>query len=83
MKVRATEFRKRLFTLIDEVLRGETLEVSYKGSTVRVVPGSSSSKLARAKRQAALLCDPEAIVPSDRKLMGKLEAEWRKEGSKM
>jgi antitoxin (DNA-binding transcriptional repressor) of toxin-antitoxin stability system len=62
MTVTATDLRKNLFTLLERVLRGETVEVRYKRSTVRIAPTSSGSKLARAKRQPTLLCDPDAIV---------------------
>lgn len=73
----ATEFRKSLFPLLEKALHGESVEVSYKGATVKLVPSQSSSKLARAKRQHALVCDPESIVHSDKELMAEMEAEWR------
>lgn len=77
MKLTATEFRKSLFPLLEKALHGESVEVSYKGATVKLVPSQSSSKLARAKRQHALVCDPESIVHSDKELMAEMEAEWR------
>ena len=83
MRVTATQFRKDLFRLIDRVLAGEGLEVSYKGSILRVSPGVASSKLARAKRQDTLLCDPEVIVHSDKALIGKIESEWHKDWGKL
>jgi antitoxin (DNA-binding transcriptional repressor) of toxin-antitoxin stability system len=75
----ATEFRKRLFPVLERALRGETIEVVYRGAIVKLVPGQSASKLARAKRQHALLCDPDSIVHTDRALMAELEAERRKD----
>src|SRR5690349_16397236 len=83
MNVNATEFRKDLFKLLERALGGEAVEVAYKGATVRVAASSGQSKLARARRQHALISDPDAIVGSDRKLMAKLEAEWRKEWGKL
>jgi antitoxin (DNA-binding transcriptional repressor) of toxin-antitoxin stability system len=83
MKLTATEFRKDLFSVLERVLQGETAEIIYKGSAVRVAPGGSSSKLARAKCQNTLLCDPDAIIHSDKKLLAKMEAGWRKGWSKM
>jgi antitoxin (DNA-binding transcriptional repressor) of toxin-antitoxin stability system len=83
MTVTATEFRKNLFALLEQVVRGETIEVRYKGSSVRIAPASSGSKLARAKRQPALLCDPDAIVHSDPKLLARMESAWSKDWRKI
>ena len=83
MRVTATQFRKDLFKLMERTLHGEAVEVSYKGSTVRVSASGSHSKLARAKRQHALIGDPDAIIHTDQKLMTGLESEWRKEASRM
>jgi hypothetical protein len=83
MRLTATEFRKSLFPVLNRALGGETVEVVYKGSTVKLVPGRPSSKLARAKRQHALLCDPDAIVHGDTRLMAKMESEWRKDWNRL
>jgi len=83
MNVNATEFRKDLFKLLERALQGELVEVAYKGATLRVAAGGGQSKLARARRQHALVGDPDAIVGSDKKLMAKLESEWRKESGKL
>jgi len=83
MKVNATEFRRDLFKLLERTLQGEALEVAYKGATVHVAAGAGRSKLARARRQHALLVDPDEIVGSDKKLMARLESEWRKERAKL
>ncbi|MBM3745740.1 MAG: hypothetical protein FJW34_08070 [Acidobacteria bacterium] len=83
MKLTATEFRKSLFPLLGRALRGETVEVVYRGSVLRLVPSQSGSKLARAKRQSALLCDPDSIIHTDERLMAEMESEWRKDWSQM
>ena len=83
MTMTATQFRKDLFKVLEKVLAGETVEIAYKGSSIRVAPRGSASKLARAKRQDTLLCDPHEIVGSDSKLMAELEAEWRKDWKKL
>ena len=83
MTVTATEFRKNLFALLEQVVRGESIEVRYKGKALRLSPAGSTSKLARAKPQNTLLCDPEAIIHSDPKLLAKMEAEWVKEWRKL
>jgi hypothetical protein len=69
--------------LLEQVVLGETIEVRYKGSAVRIAPASSGSKLARAKRQKTLLIDPDAIVHSDRKLLAEMESAWRKDWRKI
>ena len=79
MKLTATEFRKNLFSVLEEVVRGNSVEVSYKGSSVRISSIPTKSKLARAKRQHILLCDPDAIVGSDKELVARMEAEWDKD----
>ena len=79
MTISATDFRKSLFALLERVLRGESVEISYKGATVRLVRTQGSSKLSRAKRQHALLCHPDSIVGSDESLLREMDAEWRKD----
>ena len=83
MRVTATEFRRDLFKLLERVLQGEAVEVVYKGCAVNVAAHSGHAKLARAKRQHALIGDPDAIVHTDKKLMTHIESEWRKEWSRM
>ena len=79
----ATDFRKDLFQVLAKVIAGETVEIDYKGSTVRLAPVKSGSKLARAKRQNTLLCDPQDIVHSDPGRMKDFEKEWRKDWKKI
>jgi|GEM_PF-2765356 len=75
MKCTATELRKTLFTALDRASDGESLEITYKGSVIRLNPGQTGAKLARAKRQHALLVDPAAIVESDPDLISAMEKE--------
>lgn len=83
MSMNATQFRKELFSVLERVLAGETVDVSYKGASVRVTAVGSSSKLSRAKRRPTLLCDPDSIVQSDPKVLKKMEAEWTKDWNKL
>jgi antitoxin (DNA-binding transcriptional repressor) of toxin-antitoxin stability system len=83
MPMSATEFRKNLFTVLERVLAGETVDIVYKGSAVRVTAAGSSAKLSRAKRRNTLLCDPDAIVHSDPELLKKMEAECTKDWKKL
>jgi hypothetical protein len=75
MRLTATEFRKSLFPVLERALRSEAIEVVYKGTIFKLAPSQFASKLARAKRQHALLCDPGSIVHSDRGLMAELDSE--------
>ena len=72
----ATVMRKNLFNVLDRAIQGETVEIAYKGSTLRVVTPSDGSKLARAVRRHALLVDPQSIVESDNALMADLDHQW-------
>ena len=74
--VKVTKFRKHLFEILDLVIHGEPVGVSYKGSMVMLSVPPGESKLSRAVRRNALLVDPESIVSSDAGLMGELEHAW-------
>ena len=75
MAYTATELRKNLFSVLERVAQGETVEVSYKSAVIRISAQNTSSKLARAKRQHALLVDPDSIVHSDEQLLRDVERE--------
>ncbi|MGA3020277.1 MAG: hypothetical protein ABSF62_24415 [Bryobacteraceae bacterium] len=83
MRLTATELRRNLFTVLERVVEGETAEIGYKGSSVRITSATSASKLARAKRRHALSCDPDSIMHPDKKLLAAMEAEWRKDWKKL
>jgi hypothetical protein len=53
----ATAMRKNLFQVLNRALQGETIEIVYKGSRLRLY---------------ALLVDPRSIVESDSALMAAL-----------
>jgi hypothetical protein len=75
----ATVMRKNLFQVLDRAIQGETIEVVYKGSKLRVTSPAAGSKLARAVRRHALLVDPQSIVESDAGLMEDLERSWKQD----
>jgi hypothetical protein len=75
----ATVMRKNLFQVLDRAIQGETIEIVYKGSTLRVTYPSAGSKLSRAVRRHALLVDPQSIVESDSALMANLERQWKQD----
>jgi prevent-host-death family protein len=75
----ATNFRKHLFEVLDRAIQGEVVEITYKGSKLRLAPTQNTSKLARAVRRSTLLVNPDSIVDSDHGLMAELEQGWRKD----
>ncbi len=75
----ATVMRKSLFQVLDRALQGETIEIVYKGSTLRVTSPAAGSKLSRAIRRHALLVDPQSIVESDSALLADLERQWKQD----
>ena len=79
MKCTATELRKTLFTALEKAAAGEPIEIDYKGSKFRLTAEPGGSKLARAKRQHALLVDPDTIADSDPEMLAEMEAEWEKD----
>ncbi|MEO7653824.1 MAG: hypothetical protein ABIZ80_25490 [Bryobacteraceae bacterium] len=81
--MKATELRNSLFPTLERVVRGETVIVLYKGAPVKLTSVTKSSKLARAKTQHALLCDPDAIVSSDAGLQSEMESAWQKDWNEM
>lgn len=76
MELKATQFRKHLFQVLDLALRGEAIEIDYKGSKLKLSAPQGGSKLARAVRRKALQVDPQSIVESDAGLMSEFETVW-------
>ena len=83
MAYTATEFRKNLFSLLERAANGESIEVNYKAAVIRLSAANTTSKLARAKRQHALLVDPDSIVHSDLKLLIEMERAAERDWSKL
>jgi hypothetical protein len=81
MSLTATEFRKNLFATLERVAAGDSIDVLYKGATIRLSAHGTTSKLGRAKRQHALRADPESIIGSDAALLTDLERDWKREWS--
>lgn len=79
VETNATEFRRNLFQLMDRALQGELVEITWRGSKLRLSPPPGGSKLSRAVRRHALQVDPAAIVESDPKLMAELNKSWKRD----
>ena len=76
MELKATEFRKNLFQVLDFALQGRPVEIVYKGSKLRLAPSASQSRISRMVHREGLLVDPHSIVESDPALMAEFETLW-------
>jgi antitoxin (DNA-binding transcriptional repressor) of toxin-antitoxin stability system len=74
MQVTITKLRQDLFRLMDKVLSGETVEFTYKGATLQVVPENQPSKLSRLSRQT--LTAPGGDVQLLKEMQGEWEKDW-------
>jgi hypothetical protein len=79
VELTATNLRKDLFKVLDRALRGESVEIVYKGSKLRLSSPSAGSKLAGAVRRHALRGDPQSIVESDAVLMKDFQKRWKRD----
>ena len=79
VELTATNLRKDLFKILDRALHGESIEIVYKGSKLRLSPPPKGSKLAGAVRRHALRVDPQSIVESDSELMADLQKKWKRD----
>jgi antitoxin (DNA-binding transcriptional repressor) of toxin-antitoxin stability system len=79
VETNATEFRRNLFQMMDRALRGELVEITWRGSKLRLTPPPGGSKLSRAVRRHALQVDPASIVESDSKLMAEFNRAWKRD----
>ena len=74
MKVTASKLRQDIYSVLDTVLEtGVPVEIVRKGRVLRIVPDKKPSKLARLKKRACIVGDPESIVHMD----------WSKEWSEL
>lgn len=79
VELTATSLRKDLFKVLDRALHGESVEILYKGSKLRLSAPSSGPKLARAVRRHALRVDPQSIVESDTALVKDFGKRWKRD----
>lgn len=72
MTVTATELRKNIYKLLDEVLAsGQPLEIERKGQKLKIMPEKPKSKLDNLKKRDTVNGDPEDIIYMD------WEKEWK------
>ncbi len=81
MEVPISQFRKNLFTLVDQALGGKEVWVRHKGRRVRIVPeGPPPDKLARITPMRIL--NPPDFDLNDPRFKKKMLEEMQKEGEK-
>jgi hypothetical protein len=79
VELTATNFRKHLFQVLERAAGGEAIDITWKGSRLRLSRPQGGSRLGRAVRRHALLVPPGSIVESDAELMAELETQWRRD----
>jgi prevent-host-death family protein len=63
VKVTASQLRQNVYSILDETLEtGVPVEIVRKGRVLRIVPDQKPSKLARLKKRACIVGDPDSIV---------------------
>jgi hypothetical protein len=66
MIVKATQLRKDIYTILDQVLAsGKPVQVERKGRTLTIQPDVRAPKLTRLKKRKVLGSDPGSIVHID------------------
>ena len=81
MEVPITQFRQKLFDLVNQALEGKEVWVSHKGRRVRLVPEHAPSKLSRVTPMQILI--PEDFDMNDpafkAKMLAEMEKEWQRD----
>ena len=79
MEVPITQFRQKLFDLVNQALDGKEVWVSHKGRRLRLVPENAPSKLSRITPMQILI--PEDFDMNDpafkAKMLSEMEKEWQ------
>jgi hypothetical protein len=70
-----TQFRKELFQLADQALKGEPVEFLYRGVVFKVTPDQKKSKLDKLVGQPVLAPGVD-LEHASKQLLAEMEAEW-------
>jgi hypothetical protein len=66
MIVKATELRKNIYSILDQVLEtGEPIQIERNGRVLTIEPDKRPSKLSRLKKRKVVAGDPQDIVQID------------------
>ncbi|HEX4137329.1 MAG TPA: hypothetical protein VHY84_22160 [Bryobacteraceae bacterium] len=80
MQATITQFRKELFQLADQALKGEPVEFLYRGVVFKVVPVHKESKLDNLVGQPVLAADVN-LEQAGKDLLTEMEAAWMEDWS--
>lgn len=82
MPATITRFRKDLFGLADQALKGETVEFIYRGVVFKVTPEKKKSKLDKLVGQQ-VVAEGIDLEQASKELFTGMEAEWLKDWSEL
>jgi hypothetical protein len=80
MTATITQFRKELFKLADQALKGEAVEFLYRGVVFKVIPEQKKSKLDKLVGQPVLAPGVD-LQQASRELAAEMESEWMSDWS--
>jgi hypothetical protein len=75
-----TQFRKELFQLADQALKGEPVEFVYRGVVFKVTPEHKQSKMDKLVGQPVLAPGVD-LEQASRELLAEMEAAWLEDWS--
>jgi antitoxin (DNA-binding transcriptional repressor) of toxin-antitoxin stability system len=81
MTVTITELRRNLFQLVDRALEGESLQFTYKGRRIQIVPERTPSKLSKLTGQPVVARGE--LRRASRALFREMESEWEKDWAEL
>ena len=74
MRLTASKLRENLYRLLDQVIAtGTPIEVTHKGTSLKIIPEKLPSKLGRLPKRKSFKGDPDDILHMD----------WLAEGRKI
>ncbi len=80
MQLTATEFRKHLFETLEAALRGEPVELTYKGEKLSLIPEKQTyTKLSRLKPNDYLIGTDEDYRRSKQQLLEEMQQAWEED----
>jgi hypothetical protein len=77
-----TKFRKDLFGMADQALKGELVEFVYRGVVFKVTPEKKQSKLDKLVGQP-VVAEGVDLGQASKELFAGMEAEWLKDWSEL
>jgi hypothetical protein len=78
MKAGVTQFRKELFQLADQALKGEPVQFVYRGVVFNVTPETKKSKLDKLIGQPVLAPGVD-LDQASKELLAEMEQSWKED----